>query len=373
MAVYNTTYNFNSNQGNMNFGKALMYGAFGSLTGMMGGCGLGNMYGSPASFFGMGGSLFSMCGCSGLGNMYGSPASFFGMGGYGCGCTTDNSYVGSLIGMIGSNLLIGGIAQAIQNKKSKVSASDEIKNVKADAKEHLKTLSLNSLDEFKNVSEIKANALKSVTDDYYKAKASVSGCEKRLEPLLKKLKDKYKDDRTLTEKDFQIEDPKDNTKKVTDTVEYEAYKQLIKDIIAEEKALESAKEILEKKETAKNNRETEVDAAIKALEPLKEDYDDLKEKERQEQVKDDGKDLKKSLATAAKDDKISKNQDAVSKLNNFKSLENKLRKHQNDKALQDQVVKAYKEMAGDEAISKNYPSLIESAKNFCKKAGLNID
>ena len=52
MAVVNTTYNFN--QPNMNFGQALLYGAFGSLTGGMG------MYGGYG--MGMGGSLFSMMG-----------------------------------------------------------------------------------------------------------------------------------------------------------------------------------------------------------------------------------------------------------------------------------------------------------------------
>lgn len=112
----------------MNFGQALMYGAFGSLTGGMGcfGGGMGMM--NP---MGMGGSLFSMMGC-GLGNMYGTPASFFGMGGYGCGIS-DSQYVGTLASMMGSGLLIGGITQAIRNHKAaKAEAQSKINNAKDD-------------------------------------------------------------------------------------------------------------------------------------------------------------------------------------------------------------------------------------------------
>ena len=72
MTVYNSTYNFN--QGNMNFGQALLYGAFGSLTG---GMGMGGCFGGFGSPFSMGGSLFSMPGI-GMGGCFGG----FGFGGY---------------------------------------------------------------------------------------------------------------------------------------------------------------------------------------------------------------------------------------------------------------------------------------------------
>lgn len=98
MNTYNTTYNFN--QGNMNFGQALMYGAFGSLTGGMGCFGGYGM--------GMGGSLFSMMGM-GMGG-YGC-----GFGGFGMGCYSD-----SMIGMqVGSSIMqyaMYGISRAIEGR-----------------------------------------------------------------------------------------------------------------------------------------------------------------------------------------------------------------------------------------------------------------
>lgn len=128
MNTFNTTYNFN--QGNMNFGQALMYGAFGSLTGGMGcfGGGMGMM--NP---MGMGGSLFSMMGMGGLGyGCGGFGMSSFGMGGFGCGMS-DSQYVGTLAGMMGSGLLIGGITKAIQNHKAaKAETQAKIDNAKSD-------------------------------------------------------------------------------------------------------------------------------------------------------------------------------------------------------------------------------------------------
>ena len=120
MNTFNTTYNFN--QGNMNFGQAMLYGAFGSLTGGMGmGCFGGGMGMSP---FGMGGSIFSMMGMGGCG--FGG----FGMGGFGM---SDNQYLGGLMGLMGSQILIGGITRAIQDHKTaKAEARAEIDNAKSD-------------------------------------------------------------------------------------------------------------------------------------------------------------------------------------------------------------------------------------------------
>ncbi len=117
MSTYNTTYNFN--QGNMNFGQALLYGAFGSLTGGMGcfggGYGMGMM--SP---FGMGGSLFSM----------------MGMGGYGMGYGCD-SMIGAQVGMSMANLAFGAISQAIDGRGS---SKDERKAAIKESNDKIKTL-----------------------------------------------------------------------------------------------------------------------------------------------------------------------------------------------------------------------------------------
>lgn len=142
MNTFNTTYNFN--QGNMNFGQALMYGAFGSLTGGMGcfGGGMGMM--NP---MGMGGSLFSMMGMGGFGyGCGGFGMSSFGMGGFGCGMS-DSQYVGTLAGMMGSGLLIGGITKAIQNHKA---AKAEAENNYSKLEEKIQTLT-------SEISELKTN------------------------------------------------------------------------------------------------------------------------------------------------------------------------------------------------------------------------
>ena len=95
MAIYNTTYNYN--QPNMNFGQSMLYGAFGSLTGGMGGC------------MGMGGSIFSMM--PGMGMM-----GMGGFGGYGMmGCYSD-SMLGAQIGNIFSGCLMAGIGQLFEGR-----------------------------------------------------------------------------------------------------------------------------------------------------------------------------------------------------------------------------------------------------------------
>lgn len=132
MSVVNTTYNFN--QPNMNFGQALLYGAFGSLTGGMG------CYGGFGGFggYGMGGSLFSMMG--------------MGMGGYGCGFGMygfSDSMYGTQAGFAVSQMVLGGICRAIEGRGS---AKAERKQAISDAKDSVNTL-LSEIKSLENVNK----------------------------------------------------------------------------------------------------------------------------------------------------------------------------------------------------------------------------
>ena len=138
MATWNTTYNYNQYNGqSMNFGKALLYGAFGQLTGMFGGGCFGGGYGMGMGSYGMGmgGSLFSMMGgCGGFGGFGG-----FGMYGYGI----PDSYVGAQCAVTGMNVLFSAIGGAIKSHRTEKAAA----NANLDAA--LKTLDISSVDEFK--------------------------------------------------------------------------------------------------------------------------------------------------------------------------------------------------------------------------------
>ena len=129
MATWNTTYNFN--QPSMNFGQALLYGAFGQLTGMMGGYGMGS-YGMGG--FGMGGSLFSMMGMGGYG--------------YGSGCcgmynySMPDSYVGAQCGMAAMNVLFQGLGGYLSSRREEKAAAN------AEVQAALTTLGLSSVDKF---------------------------------------------------------------------------------------------------------------------------------------------------------------------------------------------------------------------------------
>lgn len=269
MSTFNTTYNFN--QGNMNFGQALMYGAFGSLTGGMGcfGGGMGMM--SP---FGMGGSLFSMMGC-GLGNMYGTPASFFGMGGfgydcggfgmssfgmggYGCGMS-DSQYVGTLAGMMGSGLLIGGITQAIRNHKAaKAETQAKIDNAKSDVS--TLTKEIGALEKENNELETPIGSDGKVTDAASKACPTESKAYTAAKDALDKFDKKEITEftnSTITSLENELKElKKDPTKNAT---EISAKEKEINDARIAEKAKQR-----EAYEAKVNTAKADLDAAIQA-------------------------------------------------------------------------------------------------------------
>ena len=188
MATFNTTYNYN--QQSMNFGQAMLYGAFGQLTGMMGmgGC-FGGGYGMGSYGMGMGGSLFSM------------------MGGFGYGCGIPDSYVGAQVGLATSSALfqcIGGAISSHREEKATAVKAQETasKNVetlktkkdKLDAEKTKLSESFNINDDvpsgiksvFPTESDTYTAKLKTVkeipgrTDDYYiKNNTTVSGINSR--------------------------------------------------------------------------------------------------------------------------------------------------------------------------------------------------
>ncbi len=282
MSTYNTTYNFN--QGNMNFGQALLYGAFGSLTGGMGcfggGYGMGMM--SP---FGMGGSLFSM----------------MGMGGYGMGYGCD-SMIGAQVGMSMANLAYGAISQAIEGRGgsgSEKSISDKLADVKSNAKTHLEilnkdngTYTLNSdLTNIKNEIFAEGNkyqkAIDEANENIEQAKVelreSTSDLESHNGKEPKKTDSKYQKPKagsTTGETEF------DEAKYDEDWKKWNTKKLELKEKVTElENSIKETGELgkaLAKAKQDKINRETEVDNAIKALQPLKEDFNKLKEQEKAE-------------------------------------------------------------------------------------------
>jgi len=122
MTICNTVNNFYAQ--NTNFGQALLYGAFGTLTGGLGCLGGGyGMGGYGMGGFGMNGSLFSM----------------IGMGGFGMGCIP-NSMIGIQAGYSAANILIAGACQALESRSS---AKAEAKAKIDTAKNNYKILTKN--------------------------------------------------------------------------------------------------------------------------------------------------------------------------------------------------------------------------------------
>ena len=146
MTVYNQTYNFN--QENMNFGKALLYGAFGSLTGGMG-C-FGGGYGMGG--FGMNGSIFSM----------------MGMGGYGFGGYCGDSMVGAQMGMIGANCILGVVSKALEGRGGQSSIDEletNISNINEKIGSQLDILNADG----QSITESNYTSAKDVEEKYTKA------------------------------------------------------------------------------------------------------------------------------------------------------------------------------------------------------------
>lgn len=136
MATWNTTYNFNQYNGqSMNFGKAMLYGAFGQITGMFGGGCFGGGYGMGMGSYGMGmgGSLFSMMGgCGGFGG--------YGMYGYGI----PDSYVGAQCALTATNVLFSAIGTHLTSRRTEKAAAQtteqQISAVETEANTYLTKL-----------------------------------------------------------------------------------------------------------------------------------------------------------------------------------------------------------------------------------------
>ena len=274
MSVYNTTYNFN--QGNMNFGEALLYGAFGSLTGGMG-C-FGGGYG-----MGMGGSLFSMMGM-GMGG-YGC-----GFGGYGMGMYASDSMIGAQVGLMSSNIIINGVSQYIQSRgkggNDTQSLSSSISKVEDDAKKHIDILNA----EGKNYTFANSNFLNAKVEDKY-----TSELKKADKAISDKIWSLSGDIIRLGDKPTEVPLNENETKEST------TYKQRLekaqnewqeaKDKIdAEIKVLSDKKDssnplvkaFVEAQE-AIDNRQAAINNAVDALKPLKEKYDNLVNEQKKQQ------------------------------------------------------------------------------------------
>lgn len=271
MAVYNTTYNYN--QGNMNFGQALLYGAFGSLTGSMGGYGMG-----------MNGSLFSMMGM-GMGG-YGC------FGGYGMGCYSD-SVVGTQMGLVASQYVMAGVCRAFDGRggSQSESASSMIDNIKTSAGEYLKKLdkgtTLNNFNPSKKASEYKV--VSELTDEISKQESELSTSKDSLDKLeteLRKIGIDQAPTKEVVEEILKKECKETDPEKIREYID-QNYNTKFNELDEKFKAYENAKKDVEDKEKAlkilkseKETKEKEVQTAIDALKPLKEEYDKLKVKEK---------------------------------------------------------------------------------------------
>ena len=281
MSVVNTTYNFN--QPNMNFGQALLYGAFGSLTG---GMGMGGCFGGFGSPFSMGGSLFSMMGM-GMGG-YGC-----GFGGFGMGCYSDQM-VGAQIGNMISGVLIGGISQAIEGRGGKQaereSLSAKITEKENEASTHLSTLgegtSLANFNPNKKVSEY--NVIKDLDKEVQSADKAKTDCEKEItsqKTEVAKLEGQVGTEPKSTEEKYK-DNPELFTKEHQEWVKrQEAYEKAKKDLEDMQNSVKNdgklGKALIDAK-TAKKAKEKEVQAAIDALKTIKKEYDELKAEQKRE-------------------------------------------------------------------------------------------
>ena len=258
----------------MNFGQAMLYGAFGQLTGMMGGGCFGGGYGMGSYGMGMGGSLFSMMGMGG----YGFGAGCCGMYNY----SVPDSYVGAQCGLTAMNVLFQGIGGAISARKAdkaaaqENSAANQLTKLNEDAKTHLDTLGLSSLEKF-NPSD---------TADKYKNEyvATFNAADEAItkrQTEINKAKQDLGDRPTSVPADApegttlaSLQTDYDNKKTALET----EYKKLTEKTDTSNALVKAYKDA----ETKKNEREKAINDAITALKPLKTKYDELNEQARVE-------------------------------------------------------------------------------------------
>lgn len=275
MNTYNTTYNFN--QPSMNFGQAMLYGAFGSLTGGMGGCG----FGSYGMGMGMGGSLFSMMGMGGFGG--------YGMG-YGMGFgMSDNQYVGTLAGLMGSQILIGGISQAIQSHRAaKAEApASKLNTVNSEAQKQLDILNAEgsttkyTIDNFSTAT---------VEDKYTTAVTEAKGkITEKIENINGKLNGDYADSKKPQKEENESESEFSTrlTKWEQEKAALEAEKAIL--LAKTDTKNELVKALLDVEKAEKDRKEA-IDSAKKALLSIKTEYNELQaelKQEKEDKILDD--------------------------------------------------------------------------------------
>ena len=245
MAVVNTTYNFN--QPNMNFGQAMLYGAFGSLTGGYG--------------MGMGGSLFSMMGM-GMGG-YGC-----GFGGYGIGGYTD-SYAGMQIGNAFAGIIMNTAAMALSGRGGNGGGTEKVTKTDADYKKEAEEL-------------VSDNDVKDAEKKLESAKTlatSIKNTKSRISTVSKSIEEYTTDLQTLESCDKTIKDYDDLEKKLLpNTPENEAHNKEINEQLTAKKAEYNKAKDDKAKILAKGDIKTELESLKKELESLKENLDkDVKE------------------------------------------------------------------------------------------------
>ena len=358
MNTFNTTYNFN--QGNMNFGQALLYGAFGSLTGGMGcyggGYGMGNF---GMGGFGMNGSLFSMMGMGG-----------FGMGGIGMGCCSDQM-LGAQMGMIGFNCILGAINSSVQRKRAEKaetkSNSDSAKNIEKEIKELQKKI--DSPEDY--VDEATDTKLTTAAENVKSAGDKLAAAEKSLETLketrrkgpedlttlateLEGLKAK-KEAGTLTQPEQARYDLLSATKDTEGSIEY--YKDLDKQITNANTEVEAAKKA---EEEAKEAQKAAIEAFNKAkLVVIKNATEEIEKKKKElEELKNksNGKaeEICETLSTQFNNNNV---------MNKFISLATKYEKVKRDNSdankaartsAAEELSKAYKDIKDSKSLSNSY-------------------
>ena len=390
MSVVNTTYNFN--QPNMNFGQSLLYGAFGSLTGGMG-C-FGGGYGMGMGGFGMGGSLFSMPGMF-MGG-YGC-----GFGGFGMGCYSDQM-VGLQIGNMVSNVLFAGLTQALEGRGgngNSESTSAKIADVKSNAKSHLSKLNLTSLSQFD--SSISADKYSAVTElktaqttaqeAYDSAKSSKDSIEiafkgkfpdgepKSTDPNYSSIGKEAADKLKATNPnatDAELKKASDDAINEVWKKDYAEYKKLYDELDAAEKLENEKKSEFDSAKSKTEEKIKEIQTAIDALKPLKEEYDKLiaqQKAENEAKIYDDADGNWLNRASKSKVDAYEKGECSKSVIRKAFNLFIEYKDTDINKA-KNYATKIIEMKKGNEKLFENdYRSAYEQVTAWCKKNDMQIN
>lgn len=304
MTTWNTTFNYNQPSFKMNFGEAMLYGAFGQLTGGIGG---GCFGGYGMGGYGMGGSLFSM----------------LGMGGYGCGMSSymyDDSYAGAQVGFMGVNIALQGIGGYLQERKANKAnlVTKDLLDSKASANlkvisdvSSTKIVSLADFDASKTAAQYDYSSLDAIVsktnEEYATAQSNTAAAKAKLETLggetgPKATDDKYK--KTVTDSNGTESTTVDNEKFQAD---YIAWTNKKNEVTKLETIEATKKEAAKKAQNDRINKESAVQTAIDALKTLKEQYDEIDSAEKKQaseiKQKEEAKAAEKEAKAERKKDK----------------------------------------------------------------------